>query len=286
MAITATMLYDMVQCPHRMTMDQFGDPSLRDPVNAFVELLWERGNAYEKEVIERLTQPYLNLKDYSNPERERLTLEAMQRGETLIYAGRIITGNLVGEPDILRRQNGGYVAGDIKSGAAEEGGDEDTDGKPKKHYAVQLSLYTDILERIGHSAGRRPFVWDVHGQEIVYDLDAPQGPRTPQSLWDVYQEFLSQARAVLKRQEQTSPAYGSGKCKLCHWYSACLKSLEGSNDVTLLPDMGRARHQHLTAEAPPVRHFPDCAILCLVAASCIASPRPPDSVKNAHFNYR
>lgn len=38
-AITASMLYSLVSCPHRVTRDLFADPAQRDPVNAFVELL-------------------------------------------------------------------------------------------------------------------------------------------------------------------------------------------------------------------------------------------------------
>jgi len=77
----------------------------------------------------------------------------LSRGDTLIYGGRISADGLLGEPDLLRWTQGGYVAGDIKSGAGVEGASEDTDGKPKKHYAVQLALYTDILERMGFSGG-------------------------------------------------------------------------------------------------------------------------------------
>jgi hypothetical protein len=29
--ITAAMLYDLVQCPHRVTINLFGDPAKRDP---------------------------------------------------------------------------------------------------------------------------------------------------------------------------------------------------------------------------------------------------------------
>jgi len=36
--VTAAMLYDLVQCPHRPTMDLFGDPAKRDEINAFVQL--------------------------------------------------------------------------------------------------------------------------------------------------------------------------------------------------------------------------------------------------------
>jgi hypothetical protein len=71
-----------------------------------------------------------------------------------------------GVPDLLRKEEGGYVAGDIKSGAGEEGGSEVENGKPKVHYAVQVALYTDILEKLGRSSGRKPFIWDIHGAEL------------------------------------------------------------------------------------------------------------------------
>ncbi len=44
----------------------------------------------------------------------------MQRGETLIYSARLQADGLLGDPDLLRREGDGYIAGDIKSGAGEE----------------------------------------------------------------------------------------------------------------------------------------------------------------------
>ena len=38
------MLYNLIQCPPRITMDMFEDSALKDSVNPFVQLLWERGN--------------------------------------------------------------------------------------------------------------------------------------------------------------------------------------------------------------------------------------------------
>ncbi|MBW2631546.1 MAG: TM0106 family RecB-like putative nuclease [Deltaproteobacteria bacterium] len=238
--ITASMLYNLIQCPHRVTMDLFEDPALKDPVNPFVQLLWERGNTFEKEVMDGLDVPYTDLHEYYGEEKKRLTLNAMTRGDELIYSGRITIGDLVGEPDILRKQGAGYVAGDIKSGAGEEGGSENLDAKPKKHYAVQLALYTDIIERLGFAAERAPFIWDIHGREIVYDLDAPQGPRKPWSMWDEYEAALETVCCLLDQTENTLPAYGS-KCKLCHWYTSCGRRLEEADDLTLIPELGRAR---------------------------------------------
>jgi predicted RecB family nuclease len=238
MAVTASTLYDYVQCPTRVALDLFGDQTKRDPVNPFVRLLWERGTLFERETIARLDQPFTDLSEFEGDERERRTLEAMRRGDPLIYGGRISADDLLGVPDLLRKEIGGYVPGDIKSGAGEEGGDDDSDGKPKLHYAVQLALYIDILERLGLSAGRRAFVWDIHGEEVPYDFSLPLGPKKPQTLWDEYQEALAASRAILTSRVTPLAAYTS-VCKLCHWYTFCVEQLTADDDLTLIPYLGR-----------------------------------------------
>ena len=253
-SITASMLYDLVQCPHRVTMDLFEDFSKRDPVNPFVQLLWEKGNAFEQEVVEGLQVPFVNLKPFSEQEREELTKEAMSRGDTLIYGGRIRAEELLGDPDLLRWKEGGYVAGDIKSGAGVEGASEDTDAKPKRHYAVQLSLYTDILERMKLSGGRTPFIWDVHGEEVMYDLDAPQGVRNPHTLWELYQSSLVAAKNIVEENEVTLPAY-AGICKLCHWYTSCTSRLRELHDLTLIPELGRTKRDAMIPRIADITHL-------------------------------
>ncbi len=257
LSITAAMLYDLVQCPHRPTMDLFADPAKRDEASPFVQLIWERGTAYEKEVIGRLSVPFVDLSVYAGDEKERLTWEAMRRGEPLIYSGRISADELLGDPDLLRREGDGYVAGDIKSGSGEEGPEDEA--KLKKHYAVQLALYTDILERKGLGANRRPFVWDIHGDEITYDLDLPQGQRNPTTLWQIYQETLAQARQIVSGNLQTLPAY-SAACKLCHWYSACVAELEARDDLTLLPELGRSKRDTMTSDIPTIEALAACQV--------------------------
>ena len=251
--ITASTLYDLVNCPHRVTMDAFGNIAVRDPVNAFVELLWKRGTEFENEVIADLAEkiPLTNLQRYAGAEKELRTLEAMRAGAPLIYGGRLVMDDLLGDPDLLRLEGAGYVPGDIKSGRGEEGNDENNEGKPKLHYAVQLALYVDLLERHSFSAGRRGFIWDVHDNEVTYDLTAARGPKTPTSLWDEYRAALTTARAIYAQQVNTLPAYASS-CKLCHWYSSCLKALQKSDDLTLIPRLGRSAR---TRSRPPLRRL-------------------------------
>jgi hypothetical protein len=53
----------------------------------------------------------------------------------------------------VRKEPGDYIPGDIKSGRGKEGGDDDHDGRPNRHYAVQIQLYVDILEAIESFGG-------------------------------------------------------------------------------------------------------------------------------------
>jgi predicted RecB family nuclease len=238
--ITASMLYNFVQCPHRLLLDLYEDTAKRNPESTFMQLLWERGALFEQQVIQDLTLKYIDLSGKTGDERELLTREAIERGDPLIYAGRIRVGNLLGEPDLLRRMGNGYVAGDIKSGAGEEGVNNSSKGRPKKHYAVQLAFYTDVLERMGVSGGRCPFIWDVHGEEVVYDLDAPMSLRNRESLWQFYRKCLVQVDRIVSRRESTMPALSS-TCRLCHWRTLCSNHLEALDDLSLIPELGRSR---------------------------------------------
>jgi len=237
--ITASMLYNYTQCPTRVYKDLFSDPADRDPVSPFIQMLWDRGNAYEQEVIEKLDVPFTNLKDLPPAEREQQTLEAMDRGEDLICGGRIRSGDLLGDPDLLKRVGNGYIAGDIKSGRGKAGGNGYSSGKLKVHYAVQVAHYQNILEQLDRSGGRIPFILDVNGDEVPYSLDEKMGQRSP-TPWEKYQECLSEVIRIAERNDKPLPALSAG-CGLCHWQSSCRRQLEASDDLTLIPELGRAR---------------------------------------------
>jgi uncharacterized protein len=201
--------------------------------------------------------PFANLQVYSADEKEQFTSEAMKRGESLIYGGRIKIGNLLGEPDLIRKEGTGFVAGDIKSGAGFEGMSDGGEGKPKKHYAVQLGLYTDILDKLGLSTGHIPFVWDIHGQEVNYELDSPMGKRTATSLWEFYESCLDNVSLIVDQKKKTLPALCS-MCKLCHWRSFCKAQLKGMNDLSLIPELGRSRRDAMLSHFKNVGDLAKC----------------------------
>jgi predicted RecB family nuclease len=249
--MTASILYDLLACPHRVTLDAFGDSAERDEITPFVRLLWQRGSAYEREVMSKLagTTPVLDLSAFPSDEREPRTTEALQQRVPLIYQGRIRAGDLLGIPDLLRLEGDKYAPIDIKSGRGEEGSDDDTEPTPKTHYAVQLALYVDILEQLGLSAGRHAYVWDIQGNEVLYDLSALYGKRSPRTLWNDYEDALAEARTILARTSATRPAYTSS-CKLCHWRSHCLEVMEKADDITLMAKLGRSLQDVVSAQIP------------------------------------
>jgi len=252
--LSANMLYNYIKCPHRLTLDLFGDYSKQSPISAFVKLLWEKGTDFEKQVIENLQIPFLDLSSYSGIEKEKRTKEAINNGVELIYSSRISAENLIGEPDLLRRDSDGYISGDIKSGSGLEGESDLSEGKPKLHYTVQLALYTDILERLDIAAGRNPFIWDIHGRETEYDLNLPQSIRNPESWWTKYKNCLEVVSKIANHDLKTLPAY-SGTCKLCHWRTYCLKWLKKANDLTLIPELGRSKRDVMINHVDSIAEF-------------------------------
>lgn len=267
--ITASHLYSHLTCTHRVAMDAAADPAARDAVSPFVQLLWERGVAHEKALMAGLGRPFLDLSGLRGDDKEVATREAIARGEPMIYGGRLSVRELLGEPDVLRREQGGYVAIDIKSGAAHEG-DVD-EGRLRRGYGVQLALYTDILEQMGLSSGRYGFILDVHGDEVRYDLAQPLGVRSP-CLWEIYLKTRQAVRETLARPEASRPALSSA-CRQCVWRSACYARLRQSQDLTLLPELGRAMRDALADEFPTVASLAAADIERYVEAGRTDFPR-------------
>lgn len=208
--------------------------------NKFVEMLWKKGVQHEADMIDKLGE-FVDMGEGSFEDRFQRTVEAMKSGVPLIYQGVIRDGNLLGIPDLLRRMpDGMYMAVDIKSGMGVEGADEDEGelGKPKKPYAVQLCLYTDVLQRLGFSSEKRGIILDGSGSEVEYDLMASQGLRTKETWWELYERVRRNVELLVANQEKNKPAV-SGICKLCPWMKSCRQWCEKERDPTTVFYVGR-----------------------------------------------
>lgn len=252
--ITATQLYNFTQCPHRVYADVFIDPALKDPPNAFVELLWSQGVTHEADIVRNLGVT-ADISVFPFADREKETRAAIARGEKLIYQGCLRSGDLIGMPDLLERKGQGYIPGDIKSGAGLEG--DETDGKLKKHYAAQLAHYANILEQEGLGAGHETFIIDKSGSRVPYMLDEPQGKRNAETWWNAYQRAIAQVRALLNQKTQTLPALGAS-CKLCTWYTHCKREVMTRDDLTQIAELGRSKRDAMLHSIPTVAALASC----------------------------
>lgn len=243
------MLYDMVTCPHRVGMDVHGEPARRDAVAPHWCLLWRRSVLGEADIARGLNLETADHSALTGEACARATAAAMAARKPLIYRGCLRDGDLQGTPDLLRLDDDGYVAGDIRSGSVDDGSEHPR--KPRRAFAMQLALYTDILERMDLSAGRYGFIIDGRGEETTYELDAPRGPRTVLTFWQEYQKTLGLAREIVLTPGVTRPAW-TGACRICVWQSPCLERLEREEDPTLLPEVGRSIRDLIAARFPTI----------------------------------
>ncbi len=248
--VTASILYDYLQCPHKVWRDAHGPQEEKiKETNPFVQLLWERGIAHEAQVVQQLGQ-FLDLSKGSRDERATETLRAMEQGVPLIYQGILQHHNLLGIPDLLRKEeDGGYVPIDVKSGSAFEGRDSLTEdeGKPKKHYAVQLCLYCEVLAHLGFTDRRKGIIIDVQGSEVVYDLSSPMGKRSKSTWWDFYEDSKKETISILENVTSNKPAIAS-VCKLCPWCYSCDSWCKENDDLSQIFKLGRRKRDTLNRD--------------------------------------
>ncbi len=248
--VTASKLYDYLQCPHRVWRDIYG-PQVEKikEINPFVQLLWDRGILYEKEVVSKIGD-YIDLSKGNLNERFEKTIKAMKIKTPLIYQGVLIKDDIVGIPDILMlMSDGGYTPIDIKSGMGREGVDESSgeEGNLKKHYAIQLALHVDALIRLGFSDNKKGIIYDIKGEKVLYDLNLTIGKTGNISYWDLYKNTKNEVANLLADKNGNKPAMAS-VCKLCPWYNSCKKWVEENDDLTGLFYVGRSKRDVLNED--------------------------------------
>ncbi|HAX17761.1 MAG TPA: hypothetical protein DCY00_04095 [Actinobacteria bacterium] len=283
--ITASKLYDYIQCPHKVWRDIYGpqDEKIQE-INPFVELLWEKGVKHEEKIIAKIGD-FLNLKEGSIDERFQKTIEAMKKKIPLIYQGVLKHENILGIPDLLKKIPGdAYMPIDIKSGMGLEGADEDEgeEGKPKKHYAVQLCLYNDLLKKLGFATHNKGKIIDINGDEVEYDLIAPQGARKQETWWEYYEQIKQHVDALMMNQNKNKPAKG-GICKLCPWCNSCEKWCEETKDLTNVFYLGRNVRDRINKDlfVEDIDSF-----LCINVADVMKQKEKEKKVGNKEYLYR
>jgi predicted RecB family nuclease len=240
--ITASKLYDYIKCPHRVWRDVYGPQEEKGRVSSFVQLLWEKGILHEKKVVDQLGE-FLDLSQGAYEERIKKTKEALDNKTPLVYQGVLRYNNMFGVPDLIKLMpDGQYIPIDIKSGMGFEGAsdEDDSDGRPKKHYAVQLALYSELLECLGYNNKKSGQVIDIRCKAVEYDLSLQVNSKDKRSFWEFYLSCKQNVAVLLTNEESLKPAL-AGSCKLCPWYDSCKKWINENDDLTKLFYLGRSK---------------------------------------------
>lgn len=239
--ITASMLFNYIQCPHRVWRDLYGPQEEKNPEpNPFVQLLWDKGAQHEENIIQKFGD-IADLSAGTFSQRFENTIKAMKDKVELIYQGVVTYDNLLGIPDLLRHNGDGtYTPIDIKSGSGYEGTDDEDTQKYKKHYAIQLCHYLEILKKLGFTNQDTGLIIDIHKNEVIYDLTKEMGIRNKNTWWNLYYETRNIVQDLIENKMQNKPAM-AGICKLCPWYKSCKSWVIKSEDLTAIFYLGRSK---------------------------------------------
>ena len=230
-------LYRPSLCALRARLAKRGEMPTGKP-DAFTELLRELGQRHEEQHLQGFPA-HVDLSEGDFDRRHQATLEAVQRGEDVLYQPVLFGWRqhqgerdfIVGIPDLLIRAEGGHIIRDCKlARSADETSHPET--------LRQLELYGWLYEQ---SFGRPPLRLEVllgNGslREVRYDGGAKA------------LAVLDEIKQVALAPEEHYEPVGWSKCNTCGFFDRCWTMAEQRHDVALIVDVdqGLVRHLHET----------------------------------------
>ena len=230
--LTGSHIYNFLNCPHLLYLDQFGATDLMDPESDLEERLREKGKLHEEAALKKLGLEIVEVDCENFEDGVEQTLRLMKAGEKWIYQGSLSASRMHGRPDLLKRVRGAsrlgshyYIPLELKSGSAYE---NEENGTLKRRYALQLAFYAHLLGKV---QGVRPAVGKVIGGDfrtVDFDLDDCKKD---------YEETVAEMRAILGQKTASEPEISSG-CGQCHWRTCCFDWAKKVDDLTLIRKLG------------------------------------------------
>ena len=229
--ILAHHLYDFAECEHRVALDATLDRELRTPPDDAMALLLEHGRRFEREVVEPLGYPAVEVEHGDWDGAFARTRALMREGVAGIDQGVLLDGARLARPDLLERAHGEsalgafhYVPGDVKSART-----------TRSDAVFQVGFAALLLEAV---QGRRPdsgFLILGDGRREEIDLGA---------IRCTVDDAVARTEAVANGEAATSPFF-SPACARCRWRGTCLPRLEEARDLSFVHGVTRARRRVL-----------------------------------------
>jgi predicted RecB family nuclease len=229
--ILAHHLYDFAECEHRVALDATLDRELRTPPDEAMTLLLEHGQRFEREVVEPLGYPAVEVEHGEWEQGFAQTRALMREGVAGIDQGVLLDGARLARPDLLEHAPGSsalgefhYIPGDVKSART-----------TRSDAVFQVAFAALLLEVV---QGRRPetgFLILGDGRREELDLGA---------IRCTVDDAVARAEEVARGEAETSPFF-SPACARCRWRGTCLPRLEEKRDLSFVHGMTRARRRVL-----------------------------------------
>lgn len=228
-------LYRPTYCPLRVYLRQQGEPE-SEP-SAFDEILQKLGERHEAAHLSTLGA-FEDFRVVPKDERAKRTLEAIRGGVAVVYQGELVATTtfdgvpveIVGRPDFLIYEDGGYIIRDSKLS-------RQIDEKHHEEIALQVQLYGWLFEQ---SVGFRAKRLEVHtGKGDIVEIAYDGGTAA----------LAEMARILEFKRLETEPYEPLGWTKCgggCGYYKRCWEQAEARQDVSLVMevDQGLARKLH------------------------------------------
>jgi predicted RecB family nuclease len=229
--LRATDLSNVLQCDRLVYLAFNGDQWLRVEPPALLQLLFERGKAFETLVAERVAYvtPRYRLDDLE--EGYRATMALMRRGADTIYQPVLMADDLVGIPDLLVRAPGHSWFGDY----AYRPIDIKYASTATNNHRIQVMAYLYLLERTQGVMGDGAIWLRPKPEEDPRDGTVVEEPVVFDPV--LFNDTLAQARDLAAGAEPMP--FISSACDDCDWREHCRPLAESARDVSLLPGMRR-----------------------------------------------
>lgn len=218
--VRASDLYELSECPHRITLDRRWPRSARSAPDAATATLLARGLAHEAAIEASLGYPRPEYTPGDLDAGAAATEAMMAAGADGIFQAVLRRGHGLAIPDFIERAPGRsrwgehhYIPGDVKSGLT-----------PRADQALQVAFAGRLLHEI---QDRQPEV----GVLILGDGRREQVPLD--RLTQVTQAAIERVASIAAGQLETEPFYDH-RCSRCRWREACARPLCSAGDVSLV----------------------------------------------------
>lgn len=241
---SASDLANFLDCEHLTALDllarlQPEAAPARTADGDEVELVQAHGFAHEERYLQRLIQAGRQVTDLKAGLGDldaavAATLEAMRRGDEVIYQAALRHGVFAGYADFLVRVPGASSLGDWHYEVA----DTKLARSPKAKFLIQLCFYADLLEQAQGRAPERLHLYFGDGSERSY--------RSAD-----YRAYFATLRqrylAFVEQGEQATYPDPVPRCGLCHWREACAARRLADDHLSQVANISRQQTGKLQA---------------------------------------